>query len=242
MTSGRVLVILPAYREEANLPGVLDELAASRLICDVLVIDDGSPDRSADVARERGAAVISHATNRGYGAALVTAYHHALEGDHDVIVQMDADGQHDPAQIANLVEGLARESADVALGSRMLAGGGHRASLPRLVGIHVFAWLGRRLTGRPMTDPTSGFAAMNRRAVAFLVKNTPRDFPDLNVLVALDRAGLRVVEVPVTMRDRRSGQSQLRGIRPLVYGPKMLVYLAQVYRSPRAENRRRPSP
>jgi glycosyltransferase involved in cell wall biosynthesis len=233
VTARRVLVILPAYREEENLPGVLGELATSPVACDVLVVDDGSPDQSAEVAREHGATVVSHDTNRGYGAALVTGYRHALSRDHDVIVQMDADGQHDPAQIPALVEGLTRDGADVVFGSRMLPGGGHDASLPRLVGIHVFAWLGRRLTGRPMTDPTTGFAAMNRRAAAFLADNTPRDFPDLNVLVALDRAGLRVVEVPVTMNRRRSGQSQLRGIRPLVYGPKMLLYLAQVYRAPR---------
>jgi hypothetical protein len=237
VTASKVLVILPAYREEQNLPGVLRELEASRFPCDVLVVDDGSPDRSAQVAREHGAAVVSHETNRGYGAALVTGYRYALTGEHDVIVQLDADGQHDPAQIQDLVEGLVRESADVAFGSRMLPGGGHSASLPRLAGIHVFAWLGRLLTGRPMTDPTSGFAAMNRRAAAFLVDNTPHDFPDLNVLVALDRAGLRVVEVPVTMRCRRSGQSQLRGVRPLIYGPKMVLYLAQVYRSPRGHGR-----
>jgi glycosyltransferase involved in cell wall biosynthesis len=242
VTARRILVMVPAFREEENLPGVLGELAASRLPCDVLVIDDGSPDRSADVAREHGAMVVSHPTNRGYGAALVTGYQYALAGDHEVIVQMDADGQHDPAQIPDLVDRLLQDGTDVAFGSRMLAGGGHQASLPRLVGIHFFAWLGRRLTGRAMTDPTSGFAAMNRRAAAFLAENTPRDFPDLNVLVALDRAGLRVAEVPVSMRRRQSGQSQLRGILPLVYGPKVLLYLAQVYRSERiASARGRPA-
>jgi glycosyltransferase involved in cell wall biosynthesis len=243
VTAHRILVIVPAHREAESLPGVLRELAASRLPCDILVVDDGSTDETAAVARRHGADVVAHPTNRGYGAALVTGYRRALAGDHDVIVQMDADGQHDPAEIDRLVETLRRDGADMALGSRMLPGGGHSASLPRLVGIHLFAWLGRRLTGRPMTDPTSGFAAMNRRAAAFLVDNTPRDFPDLNVLVALDRAGLRVVEVPVTMHSRRAGRSQLRGIAPLVYGPKMLVYLARVYRSPRVANGRgRPPP
>jgi glycosyltransferase involved in cell wall biosynthesis len=238
VSAPRVLVIVPAYREEENLPGVLRELAAAGLGSEVLVVDDGSPDRSADVAREHGATVVSHPTNRGYGAALVTGYRHALAGDYEVIVQMDADGQHDASQVGHLVDSLARDGADMVLGSRMLAGGGHDASLPRLVGIHVFAWLGRRLTRRPMTDPTSGFAAMNRSAVAFLAENTPCDFPDLNVLVALDRAGLRVVEVPVRMRSRQSGQSQLRGIVPLFYVAKMVLYLAQVYRSPRVANGR----
>jgi len=110
--------------------------------------------------------------------------------------------------------------------------GGHELSLPRLVGVHVFAWLGRRLLGRPITDPTSGFSAIARRAVEFLVQNTPHDYPDLNVLLALHRAGLRVVEVPVVMRPRRAGKSQLRGLAPFIYLPKMCMYIWRVYRAP----------
>jgi glycosyltransferase involved in cell wall biosynthesis len=222
---------MPTFNEEGNLPAVLRAIAAARSDCDVLVVDDGSTDRSADVARELGADVLSHPENRGYGAALVSGYRHALGRGYETVVQVDADGQHDPAQIGALLGELAEGRADMVIGSRMIAGGGHEASLPRVVGIHLFAWLGRVLTGRSITDPTSGFAAMNRRAVAFLAENTPDDFPDLNVLVALHRAGIRVTEVPVTMAPRLSGKSQMRGLTPFIYVPKMLLYLHQIYRA-----------
>ncbi len=100
------------------------------------------------------------------------------------------------------------------------------------MGIRLFAWLGRRLTGKPITDPTSGFIAMNSKAAAFLAQNTPDDFPDLNVLVALHRAGLRTIEVPVKMEARRAGESQIHGLVPLLYVPKMLYYLQRIYRDP----------
>src|SRR5262249_21655810 len=150
---------------------------------DVLVVDDGSSDRTAQIARAAGATVIAHAHNRGYGAALVSGYSHALTQGYDTLVQLDGDGQHDPAQVEVLLEALRKNGADMVVGSRMLPGGGHVTSLPRWLGIHFFAWLGRRLISRPITDPTSGFAALNRRAVEFLARNTPDDYPDLNVQV-----------------------------------------------------------
>ena len=225
-----VLVIIPAFNEEANLGRVLGELRDAHLDCDVLVIDDGSRDRTGDIARSAGVTVLSHPINRGYGAALVSGYAYALGRGYRTVVQLDGDGQHDPAQVPRLVQRLAEGDADMVLGSRMLSGGGHVSSLPRLLGIRFFAWLGRRLIDRPVTDPTSGFSAMNRRALEFLVANTPPDYPDLNVLVALHRAGVRVVEVPVVMRPRMAGESQLRGLALLVYVPKLCLYLWQVYR------------
>jgi glycosyltransferase involved in cell wall biosynthesis len=225
-----LLVVVPAHDEAESLPQVLDALAEARDDCDVLVVDDGSTDGSAAIARAHGATVVSHEHNLGYGAALVTGYRWALARDYETIVQLDADGQHDPAQIERLLSPLASGGCDVVVGSRMIAANGYVAALPRRVGIHLFAWLGRRLTGRPITDPTSGFIAMNRRAAAFLAENTPHDFPDLNVLVALYRAGVRVLEVPVTMSPRRHGVSQMRGLAPFVYVPKMLWYIASVYR------------
>lgn len=234
---GPLLVVMPAYNEAENLPHVLHALLAARPGTDVLVVDDGSSDATAAVARAAGAEVVSHPENRGYGAALVTGYRHALARGHGRIVQLDADGQHDPSDIVSLLEPIERGEADIVFGSRMLPGGGHQTSLPRSIGIHAFAWLGRRLSERQITDPTSGFAAMNARAADFLALATPRDFPDLNVLLALERAGLRVSERPVTMAPRRSGRSQLRGLAPLVYVPKMLFY---IWCTERAFDRRHP--
>jgi glycosyltransferase involved in cell wall biosynthesis len=225
-----ILVIVPALDEQESIGQVLRSLARSRSDCDVLVIDDGSSDRTAEVARAHGAAVLSHGANRGYGAALVSGYRHALANGYETVVQLDADGQHDPAQIERLLKALKTEEAEMAIGSRMMDGGGHVASFPRVAGIHFFAWLGRAL-GVRVTDPTSGFAAMSRRAAAFLAENTPDDFPDLNVRIALHRAAIRVVEVPVTMGPRLAGESQLRGLKPLVYLARMAVYLVRACRS-----------
>jgi glycosyltransferase involved in cell wall biosynthesis len=232
-TQQPVLVVIPAFNEESALGGVLDELKATRVDCDVLVVDDGSSDRTPEVARAAGATVISHPKNRGYGAALVSGYTHALAQGYETVVQLDGDGQHDPAQLTVLFEALRANGADMVLGSRMLAGGGHVTSLPRQLGISFFAWLGRRLLTRPITDPTSGFAAMNRRAAEFLAQNTPDDYPDLNVLIALHRAGIQVVEVPIVMRARQAGTSQMRGLAPFVYVPKMLLYIWRICRAPR---------
>jgi glycosyltransferase involved in cell wall biosynthesis len=225
-----LLVIVPACNEAVNLPWVLRPLL-DRQGADVLVVDDGSTDDTAATASAMGVSVISHGANRGYGAALVSGYAHAQRAGYPFVVQMDADGQHDPRQIDRLLAPLERGEADVVVGSRMAPGGGHSASPARLVGILFFAWLGRRLTGRQITDPTSGFIAMNVRGMAFLSQNTPDDFPDLNVLVALHRAEIRTMEVPVTMAARRAGESQLRGLRPLMYVPKMFYYLQRVYRT-----------
>ncbi len=223
------LIIVPAFNEEACLAYVLGRL---REVCPhdhVLVVDDGSRDRTADIARDLGARVVSHPQNRGYGAALVSGYRYAREHDYDLVCQVDADGQHDPAQLGLLRDELAKGEADAVFGSRMIAGGGHeQTSLPRFLGIHFFALVGRRLTGRAITDSTSGFAALNRRAVAFLERNTPDDYPDVNVLVAMHFAGIVATEVPVKMSARRAGESSLRGLGPFLYVPRMFYYLYQL--------------
>lgn len=233
------LIIVPAFDEAESLPYVLRRLREACPHDHVLVVDDGSRDGSAEIARSLGALVVSHPQNRGYGAALVSGYRYARERGYERIAQLDADGQHDPAQLRLLWDELSKGHADVVFGSRMLAGGGHeKTSLPRYLGIHFFAIVGRHLTGRAITDSTSGFAVLNRKALLFLEQNTPDDYPDVNVLVALHLAGIVASEVPVKMSARYSGQSSLRGWRPFLYVPRMLGYLYKL-RRPRADLRDR---
>ena len=226
-----VLIIVPAFNEAANLPSVIEALRRVGPRWDTLLVDDGSTDETAEVARGLGLLLAQHPRNRGYGAALATGYRYALERSYQAVVQTDADGQHDPADIPRLLATLGT-GCDVAIGSRMLTDQGYRPSVVRGAGIRLFAQLGRALTGTPITDPTSGFAAMSRRAVGFLAEATPRDYPDLNILVLLHRAGFVTREIPVTMSRRRSGRSMTGGLRPFVYVPKMLYYLGRACTDP----------
>lgn len=232
-----LFVIVPACDEEQSLPQVLEQLRAAHRSAQVLVVDDGSSDGTARVAAAAGVTVIEHGGNRGYGAALTTGYKAATIAACTFVAQLDADGQHDPAQLDRLLLPLERGEADVVVGSRMLDGGGHETTLPRLLGIRFFSWLGQLLLGRPVTDATSGFWAMNRAALDFLVEHTPADYPDLNILIALEAAGLRVKEVPVHMSSRQGGVSHMRGLRPFVYVPQMLVSVAREYLTLRAKRR-----
>lgn len=230
MKQARILIVIPAYNEAENLPFVLKELREHCHDCDVLVVDDGSTDATADVAVAHGLEVIRHGANLGYGAALRTGYARALSRRYAVVITMDADGQHDPSFVPSLVEPVVGGVCDVAVGARCPGRMGYAPSWPRRAGIRLFAWLGTVLTGRRILDPTSGFVAANPAAVRFLLRVTPDDYPDLNVRIALFRAGYRVREVPVLMRDRQAGRSvMMAGLAPFLYGPKMLVYLVQTY-------------
>ena len=220
-------MLVPAHnaadRIRSVLDGVLPELPHARL----LVVDDGSADATAAVAASLGATVLSHPFNLGYGAALQTGYHWARRHDFARLVQLDADGQHDPASIRALLAAL-DAGADLALGSRYLqASTSPRTSWARRAGSRFFAFVVSRWTGTHVTDPTTGFQAMNRAVLDQLVLDDfPEDYPDADVLISLWRRGLRFVEVPVQMHERLGGVSMHRGSRIAFYAYKMLLTLS----------------
>jgi len=222
------LIIVPARNEAANLEWVLDNLRRVDPIADILVVDDASADTTVTIAGSLGARVIAHQVRRGYGAALASGYRYALAGGYREVIQCDADGQHHPRYLPRLLEGL-EKGYDVVVGSRMLTGGGYRPSTSRRLGMELFSILGWLLCGRRFTDPTSGFMALDARAVRFLAERMPDDYPDVNVLVQLVRAGFSIVEVPVEMQPRRSGQSMTSGFGALRYVSRMLYYLGQLH-------------
>ena len=197
---------------------------------DLVVIDDGSTDRTAAVAAELGATVVSLPVNLGYGAAVQTGFLYAVLHGYDLGVVMDADGQHDAASIPTLVEAVEGGLADVAVGSRFRGRMDYHQPWVKQVGMTVFAWTATRITGRTITDPTSGFQALNRAAMHFFaVDNYPVDYPDADTLLILHYAGFRVVEVPVTMRERMSGISRMHsGWKPIYYVGKMWLAIAIV--------------
>jgi len=224
------LIVLPAFNEAATIEGVLAGVRHAVPELDVLVIDDGSRDDTARRARAAGAVVVSHPFNLGYGAALQTGYKHAVRRRYPYIVQMDADGQHDPADARRLVAPLRAGTADVVIGSRFIERSGYRMGMARSIGRFVFQGLLSTCGGPRVTDPTSGFQALALRAFGLCCGELyPSDFPDVDVLLLLHRQGMRIVEIPVVMAPSPAGHVSMHaGARAIYYTYKMLL---SVFRS-----------
>lgn len=201
---GRVIALIPAYNEEATVGEVVR--VVREYISDVIVIDDASHDRTAQVAWKAGAVVIQHAINRGVGAALRTGYRCALERGADAIVQIDADGQHDPRYIPELLQVL-QEGYDIVIGSRFLNESHKGYSWVRRLGIRFFTWLGNALGRMNITDITSGYRAYRAEALRKLGRLPDRHWAIEQTLEAA-RKGLRLKEVSVEMPTRQAGKSQ----------------------------------
>ncbi|HSN76563.1 MAG TPA: glycosyltransferase family 2 protein [Anaerolineae bacterium] len=223
------LLILPAHNEASNLPRVIPEARAAAPGYDLVVIDDGSRDATAAVAASLGAEVVTLPVNLGYGGAVQTGFRYAVAHGYDLAVVMDSDGQHDPAGIRLLAEAVLSEQADVAVGSRFRGRMAYHQPWVKRIGMRLFAWTVSRITRREVTDPTSGFQALNRDALRFFAyDNYPVDYPDADTLLVLHYAGFRVVEMPVTMRERLSGMSMHSGWKPFYYVMKMWLAISMV--------------
>jgi len=222
--AGRGLALIPAFNEQGQVADVVRRIREASGF-DVLVVDDGSLDATVEEARRAGAKVLRHPFNMGYGAALQTGYKYAAQGDYDVLVQIDADGQHDPAYISELAGRVLAGHVDVCIGSRFLEGKGYIPPFTRRVGMVLFGYIASVVTNRRVTDPTSGYQALSRRVFQFFQHDLfPSDYPDADVLILLHRAGFKVEERPVAMRESRTGQSMHGGIlRPMWYVFKMLL-------------------
>jgi hypothetical protein len=220
----RVLVIVPAYNEAATVGAVLDALRQQTPDYDVLVVDDGSTDATAEVVRNAGtAALVSMPLNVGIGGAIQTGYKYALRRGYEVAVQCDADGQHPVEEIPRLVARLEDGTADVIIGSRYVADTDYRPSLSRRVGKSLLSRLVDAMVGGGITDTTSGFRAANRRAVRLFARHYPDDYPEAEALVILHRAGLKAAEIPVNMRPRQGGQTSIRPPHALYYMVKVAL-------------------
>lgn len=220
-----VLVVIPALNEALNLAEIVAELRAQEPAATLLVVDDGSEDATARVARQAGALGLTLPFHLGYGAAVQAGIKYGLRSGYEVVVTFDADGQHDPRDVAPLVEAV-RAHADLAIGSRALASESHQGSLARRWGRALFAALARRLTGLRLTDPTSGLKALGPRAQAlFALSRFPDRFPDADALVLARRARLTIAERPAHMRPSRNRNSMHSGLRSVAYAFNMLFSL-----------------
>jgi glycosyltransferase involved in cell wall biosynthesis len=220
-TRAETLVFVPAWNEEESLPGVLRELRAVLPEADVLVVDDGSADGTVEAARAAGAEVISFGENRGLTAAIAAGYAHARDGGYRWCGRVDADGQHPAEELRRLLELVQGGSCDVAVGSRFASGDGYepyryRGPRERELGQWLLRRLIRRALGRPLLDATSGLYAVNDRAIPLLAEPYEAGAPEVEGLIRLVDAGLRVEEVPAAMRERAGGESKLTGKKALM--------------------------
>ena len=220
MADDRTLVFIPAWNEEGNLPAVIDELREGLPACEILVVDDGSTDDTAAVARDRGAQVLSFGENRGLREGIAAGYAYADEEGYDFVGRVDADGQHPVDELSRLLALVRSGDADVAVGSRFATGEGYEAyrytpSPSRRLGTSALRRAMHPALGHPFHDATSGMYAANRLAMPILGVPYASGAPEVESLLRLRDAGLRVVEVPVHMRERASGESKLRGSKAL---------------------------
>jgi hypothetical protein len=221
---------------------VIAELQAFDPALDVVVVDDGSHDRTAEVASAAGAFVVSLPFNLGIGAAVQTGFKFALEGRYDEAVRLDGDGQHDPRELPKLIGPLERGEADIVVGSRFAPSSGgqgadeHRPALARRVGIVFFARLVSLLTRQHVTDTTSGFQALNAKGITIFAADYPHDYPEVEATVMVHKHRLRLLEVPVRMREREHGESSITPVRSVYYMCKvtlaLLVSMARRYATP----------
>ncbi|TGU70222.1 glycosyltransferase family 2 protein [Geomonas terrae] len=224
----KILAIIPAYNEAGNIQAVIEDLKSFG--GDILVVNDGSTDATAAIAKSMGVLVVSHPFNLGIGGTVQTGIKYAFQNGYDAAIQFDGDGQHRGDQIWKIVEPVQRGEADLVIGSRTLPGG-YKMGITRFIGSRIFHCLIRFLAGKAIEDPTSGFRCYGRRTLALFSRFYTDDYPEVECIITAARNGLKVMEVPVLMRGRLSGNSSITRRKSAYY--MMKVTLAMVIDSMR---------
>ncbi|HVU79685.1 MAG TPA: glycosyltransferase family 2 protein [Gaiellaceae bacterium] len=219
----KCIAIVPAYNERGAIGGVIEEIRAFDPSFDVLVVDDASHDGTADVARSHGAIVVTLPFNLGIGGAVQTGFRYAAQNGYDLAARIDGDGQHDPGELRELVDAVSSGRADICVGSRFAGADGYRSSRSRRVGIRILAGTVSMLTHQRVTDTTSGFQVLDRKAIELFAADYPHDYPEVEAAVMLHKHRLRMMEVPVRMRERAAGRSSIRGFQTVYYMAKVML-------------------
>jgi glycosyltransferase involved in cell wall biosynthesis len=222
----RLLIVMPAFNEAASVAAVVREVRAAQPSATVLVVDDGSIDTTAERAADAGAQVMSLPFNLGVGGAMRAAYRYADEAGFSRVVQVDADGQHDPVHITDLLD--AADTADIVIGARFAGRGNYRLRGPRRWAIRLLSAVLSHVTKIKITDPTSGFRLVNERALAVFARHYPEEYlgDTVEALVIAHRVGLSIAQVPVIMRPRQGGQASQHPLRATAFLLRVIVAIA----------------
>ena len=223
MKKNDTLIIILAFNEAKSVGRVIDDLSRTYRSADILLINDGSLDDTSEAIQDREIFIVNHPFNLGIGASFETGCQFALNYDYDYIVRMDADGQHSADFVKSLLAPVKSGAADIAIGSRFLGCSEFKASFFRLIGIFVLSNLISAITRKKVTDPTSGFCAMNKRAFEFFSRNCADDYPEPEILV--HHANFKIVEIPVSISKRISGTSSITPLKSAYYMIKVLLSL-----------------
>ncbi|HTQ56536.1 MAG TPA: glycosyltransferase family 2 protein [Bryobacteraceae bacterium] len=217
MAPDALLVIVPAYNEEAAVGGVVRAIQVAMPGTPVLVIDDCSADATQQVARDAGARVLALPHHLGLGGCVQAGYKLAFELGYQYVIRVDGDGQHDPRDIPRIFAALRESGCEMVIGSRFFDGDGAETGVVRGIGIRFFRMVLRPILGKAVRDPTSGFVGVNRNALQVFSKSFPLEYPEIEALVVLQRRRFRFLEIPCQMHPRTTGRSSITALRSIYY-------------------------
>lgn len=223
MRNMKKLIIIPAYNESANIENTVKDIVNNAPDFDYVIINDCSTDNTLEICERNGFNVVNLPLNLGIGGAVQTGYRYAYNNSYDIAVQVDGDGQHDPAFLEKMAETMLAENADMLIGSRFIEKEGFQTSRARRMGITYFSWLIKLFTRKKITDPTSGLRMINSDIIKVFAESYPRDYPEPESVVHVIRLGRNVKEIPVIMRERQGGKSSIRFFSSIYYMIKVTV-------------------
>lgn len=217
------IIIIPAYNEQENIERTVNAIQKSAQGFDYVIINDCSTDSTRKICEEKGFDIVNLPINLGIGGAVQTGYKYAYENGYDVAVQVDGDGQHDPEFLNTMAKYLVEHQVDMVIGSRFIEKKGFQSSITRRMGIKFFSGLIKILTGKTITDPTSGLRMIGRNVMEIFSRDYPRDYPEPESIVAVLRKNMKIEEIPVVMLERQGGVSSISPKKSIYYMVKVTL-------------------
>ena len=217
----RKLIIIPAYNESECIEKTIENIQKNAEDFDYIIINDCSTDNTREICEKRGVHIINLPINLGIGGAVQTGYLYGVRYGYDMAVQVDGDGQHDAAFLQKMADCLEETGADMVIGSRFIEKQGFQSTGARRIGIRFFTWLIRLMTGKTVTDPTSGLRMVNRKVMEEFAKDYPKDYPEPETAVTVLHCGMKIEEIPVVMKERAGGVSSISMKKSVYYMVKV---------------------